>query len=288
MEQVILSMHHRVLIGSELLDPLLEEGVGGFFSLLSRHRPAEPVETAEMIGELVFDEGDAFSRNLVGFEEGPVGRVHIVLGRTPVLLVVVPFPAGRLAVVLHQETGALAHLAIEMLHCQMVAIFGPTAKIGDRAKIAVVGQYLDVAIELVGPFGDRLIETPFAGLDDVNLARIVSLNSAGDLSGKAVGVVLVGQFDIIDVPAVLAQFVCEVAHGREDQDDLLLVMFDVGRLVPHLRHQDDGVVLRAPAQRSKRSGKLVAENGYENGLLVAVAGHVGLTIRAQHGAGGPL
>ena len=168
---------------------------------------------------------------------------------------------------MHQQPGFPAHLAIEEFHPQAVAILRPFPKFGQRTHEAVVGQNFDVATKLVWPFLDCLLHAPLARLDHVDCARIVAFHSAGNLAGKTARIVRVGQFDIVDGPPRIAQFGCEVAHRGEDQHDLLLVMAHIGRLVPHLHHQDDGVVLRAPSQRGDGSGQLVAQDGDENGAF---------------------
>ena len=44
--------------------------------------------------------------------------------------------------------------------------------------------------------------------------------------------------DVVDGETIGAQFTCEVAHGGEDQRELLLVVADIGRLLRDLHHQD--------------------------------------------------
>ena len=56
----------------------------------------------------------------------------------------------------------------------------------------------------------------------------------------------------------LLQLGGEVAHGREDERDLLLVVFDVSGLVADLHHQHDGIGLGLAAQRGEGAGELIA------------------------------
>ena len=149
----------------------------------------------------------------------------------------------------------------------MLAALGPVLELVMRAQEAVVGQDLDLAGELVRPVLDGLLHPPFARFDDVDRARIVAFDCTRDFACKAARIVLAGELHVVDRPPGIAQFLGEVAHGREDQDDLLLVVLDVGRLVPDLHHQDDGIVLGAASKARKRAGQLVAKDGNENGLL---------------------
>ena len=69
---------------------------------------------------------------------------------------------------------------------------------------------------------------------------------------------------VVDGPARCAQFVREVAHGREKERDLLLVMADVGRLFPDLAHQHDGARGIGRLQRRQRQAQLVAEHKHQS------------------------
>ena len=80
MEQVVLPVDHRVLVWAELLDPLGKESVGGLFRLAAGDGPAEGLEAAEMIAEFLLDQGDAFLRNLVGFEQRALRSLQSFLG----------------------------------------------------------------------------------------------------------------------------------------------------------------------------------------------------------------
>ena len=87
---------------------------------------------------------------------------------------------------------------------------------------------------------------------------------AGKFAGETAGIAAVRQFDVIDRPAGVLQLCGEVAHRGKDQRDLLLVVPDIGCLVPHLHHQDDGIVLGPAPDRGKVAGKLIAQYGNED------------------------
>ena len=129
-----------------------------------------------------------------------------------------------------------------------------------------------MAGELVRPLLHVLTHAPLARFHYADEARGVPFDRAGDLAGEAARISLIVQPHVIDRPSGIAQFLGEVPHGGEDQGDLLLVMLDVGRLVPDLHHQDDGIVLGPPADRGKIARQLVAKDGHEYGV-VAWAGH---------------
>jgi hypothetical protein len=82
---------------------------------------------------------------------------------------------------------------------------------------------------------------------------------------EAAAIVRLVERHIIDDKTARAKFVGEMAHGGEDERDLLLVMADVGRLVPHLHHQHDAVGGIAAVEAGDIVAKLVAEDGHEHG-----------------------
>ncbi len=177
------------------------------------------------------------------------------------------FALGLVAI--HQQPGLAAHLAVEIFHAQRIAAFRPVAKFGDAGDETVVGEDNYFAVELVGPFLDGLLHPPFARFHHVDAARIMAVDSAGDFAGEAAGIAGIVQLHVINCPAGIAQFAGEVAHRREDQRDLLLVVFDVGCLFPDLHHQDDGIILRAPPDRREVSRQLVAQDGDEDWAIGA-------------------
>ena len=91
----------------------------------------------------------------------------------------------------------------------------------------------------------------------------VAAHGALDLAREAAAVAARVEPDVIDRPALVLQLGGEVAHRREDEGDLLLVMTDISGLVPHLHHQDDGPCRILPIEAGNIVTQLVAEDGHE-------------------------
>jgi len=104
---------------------------------------------------------------------------------------------------------------------------------------------------------------PLTGFGDMNGIGLVPGHRAPDLVAQRTGVVGVLEWHMVDGPAVLAQFRREVAHGTEDQGDLLRVVGDVSGLVGDFSQQHDGIVGLAGAQRGNARVELVAEDERE-------------------------
>ena len=60
-----------------------------------------------------------------------------------------------------------------------------------------------------------------------------------ELRGEGAAIALRIQGNVFDRPAQRAQLPREVAHGREQEGDLLLVMAHIARLVAQLRHEHE-------------------------------------------------
>ena len=221
-----------------------------------------------MVAEPRLDQLDDLLRHGVRFELGAFRGGEPILGRLAVLAIVIPRAAFGLAALGHEQPGLAPHLAVEELHPQFLAVLRPVVELGLGADEAVVAQDLDRAGELVRPLLHVLPHAPLTRLDHADQPRAVPFDRARDLAGEAARILQIAKFGVVDAPSRIAQFRGEMAHGGKDQRDLLLVVADIGRLVPHLHHQDDGIVLGAPAQAGKVAGQLVAEDGHENG-----AGH---------------
>ncbi len=61
MVEIVLPVHHRVLIGAEFLDPLGKEGFGGFLCLFAGDGPGKVVERSEMVTEAILHQFDDFT-----------------------------------------------------------------------------------------------------------------------------------------------------------------------------------------------------------------------------------
>jgi hypothetical protein len=208
------------------------------------------------------------------------GRDHQRTGeRLAVLGIVVPAPARRAPVRFHQQPRLAAHFAVEIFHPQRPAPLGPGGEFSLAGDEAVVGEDGDRAGKLVGPLRHGRVHAPFARLDHPNLARIVPLERAHHLAGEAARVLGIVERDIFHPPARCAQLGGEMAHGGKDQRNLLLVVPDIGRLLPYLHHQHHGVGRIGAAQAGEVGAELVAEDRDEEG-----AGHHRTMAGARSGA----
>ena len=153
---------HGVLVVAEERQGIGYEGLESLERLLPRRGPAEPVEIAEMIGKARSDERHHVARGRVGLEAQPFGRREIRRQGFAVLGIEVPPSSCRLAV-LHEETRTLPHDAIEMLHAEAAAPFGPASKVDRAAEEAIVGPEMDRDVESAAP--------AFYRLEDAELAR---------------------------------------------------------------------------------------------------------------------
>ena len=189
---------------------------------------------------------------------------QVGIGWLAVVGVIIPAPAGRLVAV-HEQVGLAAHLAVEILHPQLLAPLGPAVEAVMAADEAVVLNDHDRHIETVPPALELLAKPPFArfGQDDalVRPLRQRPLDRVGE-TGAGPGLVE----PVIDhPPSRRFQFGREMAHGGEDQGDLLAVMPDIACFADRLDHQDIGLARRGLAQAREVGAQLVAQHQYQVG-----------------------
>ena len=179
-----------------------------------------------------------------------------------VLEVEVPLAAGRLRPI-HEEAGASAHAAIERLHAQRAAVPGPGREVGAWAEETVIIADLHGYGGIGAPILHHRPDPPFAGLGHDDAVGLMTRDGPHQLAGEGAGIAGRIEADVIDGDAFRLQLGREVAHGGEQEGDLLLVMPDVGRLRPDLDHQDH-VVLRVEVREAgDAAGELVAEHEAE-------------------------
>ena len=141
---------HRILEVTELRQSLFHEGLERGLGVDAGHGEAEGREVAEMIAEPRLDQRQHFLRHRIGHERRRPRHEQICLRGLAVLRIEVPAAAGgRVAV--HQQPGAPAHLAIEILHPELLASLGPPREVGGRAQEALVGEDLHRQREALGP-----------------------------------------------------------------------------------------------------------------------------------------
>lgn len=101
-----------------------------------------------MVGEAILHQCDDPARRSILLKMRRLGDEQIGLGRLPIIVVEVPLTAdGRGAI--HQETGLAAHVSVEVLHAQLLAILGPGGKFVGRVDEPGIGAHVDGQIQLV-------------------------------------------------------------------------------------------------------------------------------------------
>ena len=161
------------------------------------------------------------------------------------------------------------HAAIERLHPQGVPSLGPAREIRARAEETVVLAKLDGHRQVITPSLHHLPDAPLAGLGDDDPVGFVPRDRSLEFSGERAGIARRIEAHIVDGDALGLQIGREMAHGREQESDLLLVVADIGRLLPHLDHEN-GVGVRVEiGERGNAAVKLIAEDEAER----ALAGH---------------
>ena len=225
----------------------------------ARHRPAEGREIAEMVGEALPHKRHDVARHGVRFEALALGGRKACGQGLAVFLVEIPLAALGL-VALHQQPRLAAHLAIEELHAIGFSLVSPTGETAPRAEEAVVLADLQWETKLRGPFAHHLRHPPFAGLRGHEGVRLMRGDGAGEFAGEETRIGGVVKPHIMHADAFAFQFLGEMAHGREDQDDLLLVVRGIGRLLRDLGHEHD--VLRGveAIERAQFARELIAEH----------------------------
>ena len=86
-------------------------------------------------------------------------------------------------------------------------------------------------------------DTPFRRRRHHKALRLEAFDGALDFTAKTPAILGCIQCHIIDRDAIIAQGLRKMAHGRQDQNNFLFVMFDRGAFPHDLHHQD--VILRA-------------------------------------------
>ena len=175
-----------------------------------------------------------------------------------VVVVIVPLPALGLVAV-HQKARLAPHLAVEILHPQRLAALGPVFEFLQRRDEARVLQLPHLQRHLV----QQLDQPPFPGPGADDLLRPALFGPAQKLSGDRPGIAGIVELGITHVPAGLAQTCRELAHGGEDQRDLLGVMLHVAGLVRDLRHHHDVLGLVGLLQRRQLLRQLVAQHEHQ-------------------------
>lgn len=182
-----------------------------------------------------------------------------------VVVVEVPLPARGLVGAVHQQAGGAPHLTIEELHSQLFPPLRPgpeTIKAAQEARILA-----DLHRQPSGllPAAHILRHTPFPGMGAEDARGAQRRRGAGDLAGERVGVRGIVEPAVLHPYAARTQAVGEMAHRREHQHDLLLVVADIGAFAAHLGHQHDIARRVEPLQRRHFIRALVAQHDSQRG-----------------------
>jgi hypothetical protein len=234
---------HRVLIGTEADQALVDEVGQGLQALLPGHRPDKFGQRAGVARKLALDELQDLAGGFVRLEAcrrrdpaWPGLRVGLA-----VVSVEIPLPAQWL-VPIHEDTVLTPHLAVEVLHAPLAATTRPACKALAAAQEVGVGVPVQGHPGLGRAGFDGLFKTPLARfahmqgpwLQDLQLGSqpLVEPMAAG---GLFTGVV---QADMDHRPAQRTQSGTEMPHGRQEQRDAGLVAPDQIGLARGLDQQD--------------------------------------------------
>ena len=247
-----LALDHRILIGAEQRQSFGDEPIQNLKRLIAGHGKTEIIQITEMVRAALGDKRQNLGGDGVGGKFRGLWDRQGQIGGFAVFRVIVPFAADRLAA-LHQHIMMTAHLAIEEFHAKLLAALGPAFEHAGRAHEPVVVPDLDIDSQLVFPAAHRRKDTVLAGFGQHKPFCAVPCHRARHLTGKAAAVGLVIKPDVIDGDAFLAKFVGKVAHRREQEGDLALVMADIGDFLDHLGHQHDIPFLVETGQPGQRA-----------------------------------
>jgi hypothetical protein len=217
--------------------------------------PAEGSGLAEVVPEPCLDQCEHLFGHRVGGDPPRALAEQVRGGGLAVVVVKVPLaPCG--SVTLHHQPGPAAHLAVEILHPQRLAAFGPGIEFGLRTQEPVVGQQ--------GQRQRQRLEIgnhpPFAGPGRQNGTRPELPCPAQQFRADGRPRFRVVEPAVGHPPPGGPQPGRELAHRRKDQRDLLGMMADRSGLAHHLGHHHD---ICRPVRTAKRRNvrrKLVAQH----------------------------
>ena len=264
MVQVGRGRQHAVLVVAEGGQGGLHEVRQAGQGLLAGHGEPEVVQLPEAVGKARRDEVQDLPGHGVGGvpkglgQEQAAGRGRAVLG------VEVPPPPGR-GVAVHQQARPPPHVPVEVLHAQGLASLGPGLEVGVGGEEPVVFQDRHGNAQAGGPAVRLQLQPPLARLGEEDRRGAVPADRPLQLAAERAGIVRRIQPDMVDPPPRRRQVGGEAPHGRQDEDDLLPVVPDVGGLAHHLRHQHHGPGGVPPAEGRDVGRQLVPEDQDEVG-----------------------
>ena len=212
-----------------------------------------------MIREAPLDERKHFARDRVGREAQQLRRC-VALGQAlAVLSVEIPAPALGL-ILAHQQAGFTPHLAVEILHAIAPPPSRPSGKTRPRGEETIVVADEEGNAAGLAPVLHLGEYAMFAGFGHFEPTSAVALQRLGELAVERPGMTACIQFDVVDLDPLFAESFSEAAHRGEHEDDLLLMVSDIGRLLRRLDHQHDVLLRIEIFERGERTRELVAEH----------------------------
>ena len=106
----------------------------------------------------------------------------------------------------------------------------------------------------------RLLQAPVAALGQMHLGRVEPLRPAQQLARQRTTVIGIIQSHVVNLDAPRAQSLGKMAHGAEDQGDLLRVMRHMTGLFHHFGQQHVVVLAVDVLQCTEAMGKLVTQD----------------------------
>ena len=191
-----------------------------------------------MIGVMARDQSHHLAGYLVWLKAQSRGKRMVRGQRFAIFLIVVPFAAFGL-ITLHQQASLAAHFAVEELHPIGFSVLGPLCKPLARAEEPIIIANLKRNANLGGPTSHHICDPPFSGLGRNDAIRLMQGDGAGQLSAKGSAIGRIVEGNIVNLKTLLPKGLCKVAHGRKDQDNLLLMMGDIAGLLLDLGHKND-------------------------------------------------
>ena len=263
----------RVLPAPEVGQPLANEGLQRLQRVLARDGPAEALERAGVRGESGVHQCDHLLSDRVrryavrrGYVDGPAAAEALA-----VLCVEIPLPAFGLAAV-HQHTVTPAHLAIEVLHAQLLAPCGVRGEIAYGAeKVAVIAQ-----VERQAGLGCHVAQrlqharVSGSGKQQCRGAQPLDVTRQNVCERARVGGLV--QLGVMQCPTFCPQRLREVPHGREEERRALLAGGHVGGFFRHLGHPHRILHGIETVEAGGVDVQLIAENDHQ--MTERVSAHV--------------
>ena len=254
MEQPVFGVGNRILVIAKAGQGIVNEVLKRRLCVFRRYGKVEVVGGAEMIGKMLVHQRDHLPGNGIRFH--PKGR----RGRRltgPLLAVIgveIPLPALRFAFGGHQQTGLAPHLPVEELHPQLFPALGPVRKFLLGGNEPCIRADLHRHSEAFMPATDLFVQPPFPALGGDDFFRVHTLHLLANHRFEALVLVVPVIRLVVHLPAIALQLPGKMAHGAEQQRNLLLVVIGVAGFVMNFGHHHQipilvGVVESADVSR---------------------------------------